>query len=68
MIQYRDPNRNLDTDDILSLLSEWDTEGSMDMPSTFHMREYYVPKNKNHDPDNTTYMVALSDETIISQL
>ena len=29
---------NVDTDDILSLLVEWDAEDCMDMPSTFHMR------------------------------
>ena len=29
MIQDRDINRNLDTDNILSLLAEWDTEQCM---------------------------------------
>ena len=38
MIQDRDLNSNVDTDDTLLLLYEWDTEYCMDMPSTFHMR------------------------------
>ena len=38
MIQYRYLNDNVDTDDILSLLSEWDAEECMDTPSTIHMR------------------------------
>ena len=38
MIQYRDTNINVDTDDILLLLAEWDAEDCMDTPSTFHMR------------------------------
>ena len=38
MIQDRDFDRNVDTDDILSLLAEWDTEDCMDTPSTFHMQ------------------------------
>ena len=44
MIQDRDFDSNVDTDDILSLLAEWDVEGCMDTPSTFHMRESYVIK------------------------
>ena len=32
MIQYRDLNSNVNTDDILSLLAEWNTEDCMDMP------------------------------------
>ena len=38
MIQDRDLNGNVDTDDILSLLAEWDAEYFMDTPSTFYMR------------------------------
>ena len=38
MIQDRSLNRNVDTDDILSLLAECDAEDCMDMPSTFHMK------------------------------
>ena len=38
MIQDKDMNRNVDMDDILSLLAEWDAEDCMDKPSTFHMR------------------------------
>ena len=38
IIQYRDLNSSLDTDDILLLLAKWDAEDCMDMPSKFHMR------------------------------
>ena len=38
MIQDRDLNNNVDTDDILSLLAERDTEYCMDTLSTFHMK------------------------------
>ena len=38
MIQDMDINRNVDTDDIMTLLAEWDAEDCMDTPSTFHMR------------------------------
>ena len=38
MIQDRDFDSNVDTDDIISLLAEWDAEDCMDTPSTFHMR------------------------------
>ena len=38
MIQNRDINSNVDTDDILSLLAERDAEYFMDTPSKFHMR------------------------------
>ena len=38
MIQDMDLNRNVDTNDILSLLVEWDAEDFMDTLSTFHMR------------------------------
>ena len=62
MIQERDINNNVDTDDILSLLAEWDAEDCMDMPSTFHMRESYILNTQSHDPDTTTYMEALSAE------
>ena len=51
MIQDRDFDSNVDTDDILSLLSEWDAEDYMDTPSAFHMRESYVLKYQGHDPD-----------------
>ena len=60
MIQDRDLNSNVDTDDILLLLAEWDTEDYMDTPSTFHMRECYALKTQSHDPDTPTYMDALS--------
>ena len=51
MIQYRDYDRNVDTDDILSLLAEWDAE-----------RNYYAIKTQSHDPDTPTYMEAISGE------
>ena len=56
MIQYRDFDGNVDTDDILSLLAEWDAEDYMDTPSTFHMRESYALKTQSHDPDTPTYV------------
>ena len=62
MIQYRDLNSNIGTDDILFLLDEWDAEDCIDTPSTFHMLEYYALKNQSHDPDTPTYMEALSGE------
>ena len=60
MIQYGNINRNVDTDDILSLLAEWDSEYCMDTPSTFHMIQYYVIKSQRHDTDTPTYMESLS--------
>ena len=62
MIQYRDFYSNVDTDDILSLLAEWDAEDFMDTPSTFHLRESYALKTQSHDPDTPTYMEGLSGE------
>ena len=46
MIQDRDFDRNVYTDDILLLLDEWDAEDCMDMPPTFHTRESYALKTK----------------------
>ena len=60
MIQDRDFYRNVDTDDIILLLAEWDAEDCMDTPSTFHMRESYALNTQGHDPDTPTYMEALS--------
>ena len=37
MIQYGYLSSNVDADDILSLLDEWDAEDSMDTPSNFHI-------------------------------
>ena len=51
MIQDRDFDSNVDTDNILSLLTEWYAEDCMDTPSTFHMRESYALKTQSHDPD-----------------
>ena len=59
MIHDRDNNSNVDTDDILLLLDEQDTEDCMDTPSTFHIRETYVLKSQSHDPDTPKYMEAL---------
>ena len=64
MIQYRDYDSNVDTDDILSLLAEWDAEDCMDTPPTFHTRESYSLKTQSHDPDTPTYMEALSGENL----
>ena len=38
MIQDRDFDINVDTDDILLLLAKWDAKVCMYTPSTFHMR------------------------------
>ena len=62
MIQDRNLDINVDTDIILSLLAEWDTEDCMETPSTFHMRESYALKTQSHGPDTPTYMEALSGE------
>ena len=51
MIQDRDYDSNVDTDDILSLQAEWDRE-----------RESYAIKTQSHDTDNPTYMEAISGE------
>ena len=59
-----DFDSNVDTDDILSLLAEWDAEYFMDTPSTFHMRESYALKNQIQDPETPTYMEALSGRNI----
>ena len=56
MIQDRDFNGNVDTDDILSLMAEWYAEDCMDTPSTFHMREYYVLKTQSNDTNTPTYI------------
>ena len=62
MIQYGDLNSNVDMNDILLLLSDWDEEYFMDMPSTFHMIESYYIKSQIHNPDTTMYMEVLSGE------
>ena len=60
MIQYRDLNRNVDTDDILLLIAEWDAEDCTDTPSLSYMRVSYVLKSQSHDTDTPKYMDALS--------
>ena len=62
MIQDGDFNSNLDKDDIILLLAEWDSEYCMDTPSTFDIRESYVLKSQSHNPDTPRYMEALSGE------
>ena len=62
IIQDRDLNSNVDTDDILSLLAEWNAEDCMDTPSTLHMRESYALNNQSHHHDTPTYKEALSGE------
>ena len=64
MIQDRDFDRNVDTDDIILLLAEWDEKSCMDTPSTFYMRESYSIKTKSHDTDTTMNMEAISDENL----
>ena len=64
MIQDRDLNSNVDTDDILSLLADWDAEDCMYKPSMFHMRESCTLKTQIHDPDTPTYTEALSGENL----
>ena len=64
MIQDRDFDSNVDTDNILSLLAEWDAEDCMDTPSTFHMKESYALKTQSHNPDAPTYMEALSGKNL----
>ena len=56
MIQDRDLDSDVDTDDILLLLADWDAEDCMDTSSSFNMRESYVLKSQSHDPDTPTYM------------
>ena len=34
------------------------------MPSTFHIREYYVLKTQTYDPDTPTYMEDLSEKNL----
>ena len=55
---------NVNTDDILSLLAEWDAEDCIDTPTKFHTRESYALKTQSHDPDTPTYMEALSGENL----
>ena len=64
IIQDRDFDSNVDTDDILSLLAEWDAEDCMDTPSMFHMKESYALRTQSHDPDTPTYMEALLGENL----
>ena len=58
MIQDSNFDSNVDTDDILLLLAEWDAEDCMDTPSTFHMRESYALNTQSHDLDTPTQMEA----------
>ena len=64
MIQDGGLNRNVDTDDILSLIADWDAEYFVDTPSKFHMIESYVLKPQSPDLDTPIYMEALSGENL----
>ena len=57
MIKSGDYDKNIDTDEILSLMAYWDAEDSMDAKSRFHNREFYVLRLKSHNPNTQTYMV-----------
>ena len=60
MVQDRDLNGNVDTDEILLLLAEWDAEDFMDASSINHMRKSYVLSSQSHDPGTPMYREALS--------
>ena len=62
MIPDGDLNRNVYTDDILSLLDHYDAEYCMDTPPTSHTKYSYVQKSQIHDLDTPTFMEALSGE------
>ena len=62
MIQDRDFDSNVDTDEILSLLAEWDAEDVLATSSRFHMRESCVLKSQSHYTDTPKYTEALSYE------
>ena len=64
MIQDGDINRNVNTDDIILLLDEWDAEECMDAPSTFHMRKYYVINYKSYHTDIPNYIETISGENV----
>ena len=64
MIQDRDFDSNVYTDDTLLLLAEWEAEDCMNMPSTFRIRESYALKTQSQYPDTPTYMEALSGENL----
>ena len=53
-------DRNIDTDKILYLLSEWYSEYYIYASSTIHMREYYNLKYHINDTDNPMYVESLS--------
>ena len=57
-MQYGYINRNVETDDILPLMAEWDEKDFMDTTSMFHMREPSVLKSQSHNPYTPTYMEA----------
>ena len=54
MIHDGDYDSNVDTDEILLLMANWDAENCMDISLTFHMRAFYVLKSQIHYPDTTT--------------
>ena len=62
MIQDGYINSNVDTDDIISLVSMWYAEDCMDLPSTFHMIKHYVLKYQIHYPYTPTYIESILGE------
>ena len=49
MIQDGIFKKNVDMDEMLSLLTEWDTEYCMDVPLTFYIREFYAIMSQIYD-------------------
>ena len=62
MIQDGYLNSNVNTDDTLYLIAEWDEGDFMDTSSEFHMRESYVLKSQIHNTDTPMCTEALSGE------
>ena len=56
MIKYGDYNSNVDTNDILYLLADWDVEYCMDTLLKFHTREDYPLNYQSNYPDTPTHM------------
>ena len=56
IIQYRYYDIYVDTNRILLLLADWDSEDCMDVPPMLHILEYYALKSQIYDPDTPTYI------------
>ena len=54
--------RNIDTYEILSVLTDWYETYFMDDPPKFHRREYFELKSQSQDLDTPTYIEVLSGE------